>query len=95
MSGNKKRIAMVGAGARAMQVIYPAMAAQPDVEIVGICEIDEMKCIAAAEQYKIPNRYGTKGVYEYRDMLTELNPDAVAIIGSPHIIYGTKPLRGS
>ncbi len=84
---DKVRVAMVGAGGRANQVIYPAMADQPDVEIVGICDIDMERLNTTADKYGIKNRYGAAGVYEYQKMLTELKPDAVAIIGQPHIMY--------
>ena len=87
MGSRKVRVVMIGAGARAMQAIYPAMAAQSDVEIIGVCDIDENRRKKAAELYKIPKQYGANGVYEYQNMLKELKPDAVAVIGQPHIMY--------
>jgi len=87
MKSDKIRVVMIGAGNRAMQVIYPAMAAQQDVEIVAVCDINAERCEAAAKQYNIPKQYGAKGVYEYQDMLNELKPDAVAVIGQPHLMY--------
>jgi len=81
----KIRIAIVGAGSRAMQVIYPSFAAQEDVEIVGVCDIDQTRLNAAADTYGITNRYGS-GMYDYQRMATELKPDALAIIGQPHIM---------
>jgi len=87
MDSRKIRVAMIGAGDRAMQVIYPSMADQKDVEIVGICDIDETRRTKAAELYNIPKQYGQKGVYHYQDMLNELKPDAVAVVGQPHIMY--------
>ena len=83
----KVKVAMIGAGARAMQVIYPSMADHPDVELVGICDIDLERLNAAADKYGIAKRYGERGVYDYRLMLEELKPDAVAIVGQPNIIY--------
>ena len=83
----KVRIAVVGAGSRAMQVIYPSLADHPMVEIAGICEIDMELLHAAAELYGVDRRYGEKGIYEYQRMLNELKPDAVAIIGQPHVMY--------
>jgi len=83
----KVRLAMVGAGVRAMQVIYPAIASQPDVEIVGIAELDDERLSKAADMYHVDKRYGKNGVNDYRNMLFELKPDAVAIIGQPHIMY--------
>ena len=87
MSSSRVRVAMVGAGGRAMQVIYPAMSAQKDVDIVGVCDIDASKLEKAANLYNIPNRYGEKGVYEYQEMLNKLKPDAVVVVGQPHIMY--------
>jgi len=85
--GEKVRIAMIGAGGRATSVIYPSIAGNPDAEFAGVCDIDEERRNAAAKQFGIKKTYGAKGVYEYQEMLKELKPDAVAIIGQPHIMY--------
>ena len=84
---DKVRVAMIGAGSRAMQVIYPSMADNPDVEIAGICDIDSGRLHAAAEKYGVSNIYGAGGIYDYRRMLDELKPDAAVIVGQPHIMY--------
>lgn len=83
----KIRVALVGAGERASIAVYPAFKDQPDVELVGVCDIDEQRARAAAESFGIPACYGQGGVYDYQRMLAELRPDAVAIIGQPHIMY--------
>ena len=82
----KVRIAIVGAGARAMEAIFPAFSYLEDVEIVGVCDVDEQRCDAAAQMYNIPKKYG-KNILDYRRMAEELAPDAMAIIGQPHIMY--------
>jgi len=87
MNHNKVKVAMIGAGDRAMQVIYPAMAAQKDAEIIAVCDIDTQRNAKAAELYNIPRQYGSKGVNEYKDMLEELKPDAVVVVGQPHLMY--------
>ena len=87
MESRKIRVAMIGAGDRAMQVIYPAMGDQADVEIAGVCDIDETRRTKAAKLYNIPRQYGQKGTLHYQDMLKELKPDAVAVVGQPHIMY--------
>ena len=87
MNTGKTRVAMIGAGNRAMQVIYPAMAAQKDAEITGICDIDADRRMKAAKLYNISKQYGEKGFYDYQNMLKEVKPDAVAVIGQPHIMY--------
>ena len=82
----KLRVAMIGAGMRANDVIYPSFASLKDVEIVGICDIDQERLKKTADKYGVQKRYG-ENVYSYRDMLNELKPDAVAVIGQPHIMY--------
>ncbi len=83
---SKVRVAMVGAGGRAMSVIYPSFHDHPDVEIVGVCEMDKERMDIALEKYGIPKQYGYS-FYHYQQMIDELKPDAVAIIGQPHIMY--------
>jgi len=70
-----------------MQVIYPSFADNPEAEIVGICDIDPERLGKAADKYGVVRRYGDRGVYDYRRMLNELKPDAVAVIGQPHVMY--------
>ena len=85
---SKFRIAFIGAGDRANQVHYPAFASLPDVEIVGICDIDQKRLKNTAEKYGIPEerRYGDS-VNAYRQMIEEQKPDGVACIGQPHLMY--------
>lgn len=80
----KFRMAFVGAGNRANLVHYPAFAGLEDVEIVGICDIDPVRLKETADRYNVPEsaRYGAT-VYSYRDMLREVKPDGVAVIGNP------------
>lgn len=79
-------VAMIGAGSRANDVIYPSFNSLDDVEIVGICDIDPIRLKETADKYNIQKRYGDN-VYSYQEMLNELKPDAVAVIGQPHIMY--------
>ncbi len=83
----KLRLAMIGAGSRANAVIYPAFNSLPDVEFVGICDIDLERLNKTADKYNIQNRYGKEGVNDYKRMIAEQKPDAVAVIGQPHIMY--------
>lgn len=80
------RVAIIGAGSRANQVIYPAFASLPDVRIEAICDIDETRLRETADRYGVAARYGA-GVYDYRRMIGEIKPDAVVAIGQPHIFY--------
>ena len=84
----KFKIAFIGAGGRANQVHYPAFSSLPDVEIVGICDIDPERLKATADKYGVPEsrRFGA-GVFSYRDMIERLKPDGVACIGNPHTMY--------
>ena len=83
----KLRLAMVGAGNRANQVIYPAFHSLENVEFAGICDIDADRLKATGDKYQIENRYGERGVYDYRRMIEEQKPDAVAVIGDPDVMY--------
>lgn len=85
----KFRIAFIGCGSRANQVIYPAFNHHDDVEFCGICDIDQQRLKKTADLYNIPEdrRYGQFGVYDYQRMLKEVKPDGVAVIGHPHIMY--------
>ena len=67
----KLRLAMVGAGSRANQVIYPAFQDLEDVEFVGICDIDAQRLQETGDKYHIENRYGQQGIYGYRRMVEE------------------------
>jgi predicted dehydrogenase len=85
----KFKMAFVGCGSRANQVIYPAFAHHKDVEFCGICDVDSERLKSTAELYNIPEekRYGQFGAYDYRRMLGEAKPDGVAVIGHPHLMY--------
>ena len=83
----KLRVVMIGAGDRANAVIYPSFASLENVEIAGICDIDESRLQATADKYGIEARYGQRGVYDYQRMVQELKPDAAVVIGQPHIMY--------
>ena len=83
----KLKVVMIGAGERANLVIYPAFASLENVEIVGICDIDQERLTSTADKYKIENRYGEGGVFDYQKMIKELKPDAAVVIGQPHIMY--------
>jgi len=86
---NKFKIAFIGCGGRANQVIYPAFNYHDDVEFCGICDIDLQRLKTTADLYNVPEdkRYGQFGVYDYQRMLKDTKPDGVAIIGQPHLMY--------
>ena len=78
----KLRVAMIGAGALANQVHYPALASFEDVEIAAICDLDGERLRATADRYQVKRRYS-----DYRRMVAEVEPDAVYAIGQPHYMY--------
>ncbi|QGN32243.1 Gfo/Idh/MocA family protein [Microlunatus sp. Gsoil 973] len=76
------RIAFVGAGGMANRVHYPSLAAEPGVEIVGLCDLDEARMAETADRYKIDKRFT-----DYRRMVDTVTPDAVYVIGQPEFMY--------
>ena len=78
----KIRVAMIGAGVMANRVHYPSLASFEDVEIAGICDIDTERLHTTADKYGIENRY-----IDYTEMVEKVAPDAVYVIGQPHIMY--------
>ncbi|MBO0813108.1 MAG: Gfo/Idh/MocA family oxidoreductase [Microlunatus sp.] len=76
------RVAVVGAGQMANRVHYPSLAATPDVEIVGICDLDESRMTETADRYHIENRFT-----DYRRLVDAVAPDAVYVIGQPEFMY--------
>lgn len=78
----KVKVAMVGAGGMANGVHYPSLASFDDVEIAAICDLDANRLNDTADKYQVDNRYS-----DYRKMVEEIAPDAVYVIGQPHLMY--------
>jgi len=76
------RVAMIGAGSMANRVHYPSLASFDDVEIAAVCDIDSARLQATADRYGIAGRYS-----DYRKMVEEVAPDAVYVIGPPHMMF--------
>lgn len=53
----RARVAVVGAGWWSTYTHIPGLQANPDAELVAICDVDEQKLRAAAEQYQIAKSY--------------------------------------
>lgn len=83
----KIRVVMVGAGGMANSVHYPSLAGFDDVEIAGICELNPDRLESTANRYKIESRFLATRDDEYQQMVRELDPDAVYVIGQPNIMY--------
>lgn len=76
------RVAMIGAGGMANRVHYPSLASFADVEMAAICDLDTQRLTATANQYEIEHRYT-----DYRKMVEAMAPDAVYVIGPPHMMF--------
>ena len=79
---DKVKVAMIGAGGMANGVHYPSLASFDDAEIAAICDLDEKRLNDTADKYQVEGRYS-----DYRKMVSEIAPDAVYVIGQPHIMY--------
>ena len=79
---DRVRVAMVGAGGMANTVHYPSLASFADVEMVAICDLDSARMNVTADKYGIDRRYS-----DYKKMVEETAPDAVYVIGQPHLMY--------
>ena len=79
---DRVQIAMVGAGAMANRVHYPSLASFEDVEIAAICDLDPTRLQSTADRYEVEHRYT-----DYRRMIEEISPDAVYVIGPPHMMF--------
>jgi predicted dehydrogenase len=73
---------MIGAGSMANHVHYPSLASFDDVEIAAICDLDPQRLNTTADKYEVERRY-----VDYRQMVEEIAPDAVYVIGQPHIMF--------
>ncbi len=76
------RVAMIGAGSMANSVHYPSLASFDDVEIAAICDLDSARLNATADKYGVRGRYAN-----YRQMVEQVAPDGVYVIGQPHLMY--------
>jgi virulence factor len=83
-TGEKVRVAMIGAGNMANNVHYPSLASFDDVEFAGICDLIPERLNTTADKYHIPQQ---KRYLDYHKMIEEVAPDAVYVIGPPDVMY--------
>ncbi len=85
----KVRICMIGAGKMANSVHYPSLASFDDVEIVGVIETRADRLNETCDKHGIPQsaRFLMGLDTDYQDILQELKPDGVYVIGQPEIMY--------
>lgn len=76
------KVAIIGAGGRALSAHYPALHELPTARLVAVCDLDERRARAAAEKFGIPGRYSN-----YLEMIDKEKPDAVYAIMPPQHLY--------
>ena len=79
---DKVKVAFIGAGALANQAHYPSVAGFEDVQIVGLCDLDEKRRAQTAERFGIADTFS-----DYRHMLDQTRPDAVYALMPPHHVF--------
>jgi predicted dehydrogenase len=89
ISDRKVRICIIGAGNMANNVHYPSLASFDDVEIVGVIELRADRLEATCNKYRIPAeaRFLVRLDTDYQQILKDLRPDGVYVIGQPDIMY--------
>ena len=78
----KLKVAVIGAGARALFVHYPSLSEMKDAKICAVCELNEERRESAAKRYRIPSQY-----VDYADMIETERPDVVYAIMPTHHIF--------
>ena len=76
------RVAIIGAGGRAVSTHYPALADIAGVEITAVCDLNEDLMDQAAERFDISGRFT-----DYKQMIEKEKPDAVYAIMPPHHLH--------
>jgi virulence factor len=79
---DKVRVAIVGAGSMVNSAHAPSLAAMPDVELVGICDIAVERAQETARKYGIARSFA-----DYREMLSTTDPDAVYVVVRPQHLF--------
>lgn len=82
MSLETVRIAVIGAGGIARSVHLPSLKEIEGVEVAAICDLVREKAQTQADKYGISRVYTL-----YKDMLTEVQPDAVFVLVRPDELY--------
>jgi predicted dehydrogenase len=78
MNNSKVRVAFIGAGKQANWRHYPPVSSMPDVELAALCDFHSDKADQTAQRWGVPKTY-----QDYKQMLEEVNPQAVFIITNP------------
>ena len=81
-AGKKARVAIIGAGGRALGAHYPSLHDLPSAQMVAVADLDEVRLNAAAARFGIKGRYT-----DYKQMIEREKPDAVYAIMPPHHLH--------
>lgn len=76
------RVAVIGAGGRAVGAHYPCFAELPGCELAGVCDIDETRLTSVCDRFGVSGRYT-----DFRQMIEVEKPDAVYAFMPPHHLY--------
>ncbi|MAE66513.1 MAG: hypothetical protein CMJ18_19770 [Phycisphaeraceae bacterium] len=79
---NHVNVAFIGAGGLANAMHYPSLASFEDVEIVGICDLDETRRTETAKKFSVDRTFA-----DYREMLEQTRPDAVYALMPPYHLF--------
>lgn len=80
--GDKVRISFIGCGSHAVQVHYPSLIDFEDVEVSGICDLNEERLKWVGDRFGISNRFKS-----YTEMLDRTEPEAVYVVMPPHQLF--------
>ena len=79
---SKVRLAVIGCGPMANNVHLPSFSSYKDVQIVGLCDVNE-KALKETSA-----KYGVKPCFtDYQEMVEKTKPDAILAIGQPEIMF--------
>lgn len=80
--GEKKRIALIGAGGIARGVHMPSLQDLPEVQVCGVCDLDRERAKNGASYFE-----GAAWYDNYRLMLEEEKPEGVFVLVQPDQSY--------
>ena len=85
----KARICVIGNGEFANKIHYPLLSSFEDVEIVGMCAMNEERLKKSAQKFNIPekNVFVSESRTGYQKMLINSKPDGVYVIGQPETMF--------
>ncbi len=81
-AGSRLRVAIIGAGNRAVSAHYPSLHEMRYAQICAVSELNEERMAAVAKRFRIPATYTN-----YREMVEKEKPDVVYAIMPGHHVY--------